>query len=323
MPPSVAADRVGAEHPRIRNPPTRNLPTEVGRLDTGRPKPAPRPMRRAIVGSVLLVPRLADRYPVFGVVADIEQVGRLPGGAPAAVLRAGDPGQDRRRRDRPRRRPLGRGRAGADEPGDRARPRARRRVQGAGRRRSCSAATPGRSSTRSSRSPTRPSWPTLAGWAPYLDARAEASSCWRPPTSRTRLELLIDWTREHLAELEVAEKIRDDVREGMEQEPARVPAAPAARRDPQGARRGRARRRRRLPHPGRGGRPAREGPRGRAARGRASWSGPATSPPRPAGSGPGWTPCWSCRGTSATDGHHRHRRRARRCSTPTTTAWTT
>jgi ATP-dependent Lon protease len=40
-------------------------------------------------GRLLLAPRLPDRYPVYGVLAEIEQVGRLPGGAPAAVLRAG------------------------------------------------------------------------------------------------------------------------------------------------------------------------------------------------------------------------------------------
>ena len=40
-------------------------------------------------GRLLLVPRLPDRYPTVGVVATIDQVGRLPGGAPAAVLRAG------------------------------------------------------------------------------------------------------------------------------------------------------------------------------------------------------------------------------------------
>src|SRR3954463_11464603 len=39
-------------------------------------------------GQLLLAPRLADRYPTYGVLAEIEQVGRLPGGAPAAVLRA-------------------------------------------------------------------------------------------------------------------------------------------------------------------------------------------------------------------------------------------
>ncbi len=41
------------------------------------------------IGEVLLAPRLQDRYSAFGVVATIEQVGRLAGGAPAAVLRAG------------------------------------------------------------------------------------------------------------------------------------------------------------------------------------------------------------------------------------------
>src|SRR6476646_4300490 len=39
-------------------------------------------------GQLLLAPRLSDRYPVYGAIAEIEQLGRLPGGAPAAVLRA-------------------------------------------------------------------------------------------------------------------------------------------------------------------------------------------------------------------------------------------
>ena len=48
----------------------------------------PEPDRDGI-GELLLAPRLEDRYSTFGVVATIEQVGRLAGGAPAAVLRAG------------------------------------------------------------------------------------------------------------------------------------------------------------------------------------------------------------------------------------------
>src|SRR4051812_36253544 len=40
-------------------------------------------------GQLLLAPRLADRYPTHGVVATAEQLGRLPGGGPVAVLRAG------------------------------------------------------------------------------------------------------------------------------------------------------------------------------------------------------------------------------------------
>jgi ATP-dependent Lon protease len=41
------------------------------------------------LGEILLAPRLKDRYATYGVVATIEQVGQLAGGAPAAVLRAG------------------------------------------------------------------------------------------------------------------------------------------------------------------------------------------------------------------------------------------
>ncbi|HEY7047121.1 MAG TPA: LON peptidase substrate-binding domain-containing protein, partial [Jatrophihabitantaceae bacterium] len=39
-------------------------------------------------GRLLLTPRMEDRYPGYGAVAKIEQVGRMPGGSPAAVLRA-------------------------------------------------------------------------------------------------------------------------------------------------------------------------------------------------------------------------------------------
>jgi len=41
------------------------------------------------LGELLIAPRLKDRYATYGVVATIEQVGQLAGGAPAAVLRAG------------------------------------------------------------------------------------------------------------------------------------------------------------------------------------------------------------------------------------------
>jgi ATP-dependent Lon protease, bacterial type len=44
--------------------------------------------RAGAEGQLLLAPRLDDRYPAFGAVATIEQLGRLPGGKPAAVLRA-------------------------------------------------------------------------------------------------------------------------------------------------------------------------------------------------------------------------------------------
>jgi ATP-dependent Lon protease len=54
-----------------------------------------------------------------------------------------------------------------------------------------------------------------AGWAPYLD-NEQKRQLLETPDVEGRLRLLIGWTREHLAEVEVSEKIRDDVREGME-----------------------------------------------------------------------------------------------------------
>ncbi|MFZ0529962.1 MAG: LON peptidase substrate-binding domain-containing protein, partial [Propionicimonas sp.] len=40
-------------------------------------------------GELLAAPRLDDRYAAFGVVASVEKVGRIRGGATAAVLRTG------------------------------------------------------------------------------------------------------------------------------------------------------------------------------------------------------------------------------------------
>src|SRR5690349_4158277 len=38
-------------------------------------------------GKLLIAPRLDDRYPTYGVLASIVQVGRVPGGGAAAVIR--------------------------------------------------------------------------------------------------------------------------------------------------------------------------------------------------------------------------------------------
>ena len=106
-----------------------------------------------------------------------------------------------------------------------------------------------------------------AGYASYL-TDVQKRQLLETADVAERLRVLIDWTSDHLAEVEVNDKIAEDVREGMEKTAEGVPAAPAAGRDPQGTGRGRARRVRRLPGPRRGRRPAREGARGRAARGR-------------------------------------------------------
>ena len=47
------------------------------------------PADNTVDAEVLLAPRLADRYATHGVIGTVEKVGRMPGGAPAAVLRAG------------------------------------------------------------------------------------------------------------------------------------------------------------------------------------------------------------------------------------------
>ncbi len=54
-----------------------------------------------------------------------------------------------------------------------------------------------------------------AGYAPYLDVEQKIWLLGNTDVDE-RLERLIEWGRNHLAELEVSERIRDDVREGME-----------------------------------------------------------------------------------------------------------
>ncbi|MGI8590933.1 MAG: endopeptidase La [Nakamurella sp.] len=166
------------------------------------------------LGEILLAPRLKDRYATYGVVATIEQVGQLAGGAPAAVLRAG------------RRAKIGTGVTGPgaalwvaaelvpDEPAtDETRTLAKEY-------KSLVIAT----------LQQRDAWQVIntvekmtdsatiadsAGWAPYLTSEQKRQLLETPEVSK-RLPLVIDWTRAHLAEMDVAEKIRDDVREGME-----------------------------------------------------------------------------------------------------------
>ena len=106
-----------------------------------------------------------------------------------------------------------------------------------------------------------------AGYASYL-TQVQKRQLLETPDVAERLRALIDWTSDHLAEVEVNDKIAEDVREGMEktQKEFLLRQQLAAIRkelgegEPDGSRR--------LPGPHRGRRPAREGARGRAARGR-------------------------------------------------------
>ncbi len=164
-------------------------------------------------GELLLAPRLEDRYASYGVVASVERVGRLMGGGPGAVLKAG------------RRARIG---SGVTGPGaalwvevepveetvtDHARELAEeyKRVVVAVLQR-------------------REAWQIIdqvhqmtdpsaiadaAGYAPYLSDEQKRELLETPDVEK-RLETVIAWTRDHLAESEIADKIGEDVREGME-----------------------------------------------------------------------------------------------------------
>ena len=165
-------------------------------------------------GQLLLAPRLADRYPTYGVLAEIEQVGRLPGGEPAAVLRAGS-----------------RARLGSGVPGPgaalwvEAEPVEDEPVTDAVRERAAEykqvviAILQRRNAWQVIDSVQRVADPSeladLAGYAPYLTDEQKRELL-ETPSVAARLELVLGWARDHLAELEVTEKIRDDVREGMD-----------------------------------------------------------------------------------------------------------
>src|SRR6195952_506625 len=166
------------------------------------------------LGELLIAPRLKDRYATYGVVATIEQVGQLAGGAPAAVLRAG------------RRAKIGTGVTGPgaalwvaaeiveDEPAsDESRALAKEY-------KSLVIAT----------LQQRDAWQVIntvekmtdpstiadsAGWAPYLTAEQKRQLLETPDVTK-RLTQVIEWTKAHLAEMDVADKIRGDAGEGRE-----------------------------------------------------------------------------------------------------------
>ncbi|MFD9705419.1 endopeptidase La [Lentzea sp. NPDC059081] len=165
---------------------------------------------------VLLVPRLDGKYAPVGTLAEIEQVGRLPGGERAAVVR----GTKRVR--------IGTGTTGpgaalwvnatiADESEitDRTRELAKQyraivtnilQTRGAWQM------------VDSVQQITDPSaLADLAGYAPYLD---EKQKIWLLETSDVteRLEKLVEWGQAHLTELDVNETIAKDVKEGVEKQ---------------------------------------------------------------------------------------------------------
>ncbi|MBB2915084.1 ATP-dependent Lon protease [Streptosporangium becharense] len=166
--------------------------------------------------AVLLVPRIDGQYGSVGVRAVVEQVGRLPGGEPAAVVR----GVDRVR--------VG---AGTTGPGAALWVQATRIAPVPAGERAHELAKEYKALATTILQ-KRGAWQvvdavnqmndpsTLAdnsGYAPWLTTRRKAEIL-QTPDPADRLEKLVEWSREHLAELDVAETIRKDVQEGMEKQ---------------------------------------------------------------------------------------------------------
>ena len=166
-------------------------------------------------GELLLAPRLEDRYPSHGVIAKIVQVGRIPGGGGTAAVVRGE-----------RRAQIG---AGATGPGaalwvevtevaD---------VESTDELKALAAEYKKLLLAMLQR---REAWQIIdyvnsltdpsaladtSGYASYL-TDVQKRQLLETVDVAERLRVLIDWTGDHLAEVEVNDKIADDVREGME-----------------------------------------------------------------------------------------------------------
>jgi ATP-dependent Lon protease len=165
-------------------------------------------------GQLLIAPRLDDRYPSHGVIAKILQVGRIAGGGAAAVVRG------------ERRAQIGAGASG---------PSAAlwvevTEVPEAETTDEIKALTAEYKKLLLAMLQRREAWEIVdyvnrltdpsaladtSGYASYLSSEQKRQLVETVDVGR-RLRLLIDWTSDHLAEVEVNDKIAEDVREGME-----------------------------------------------------------------------------------------------------------
>jgi ATP-dependent Lon protease len=166
-------------------------------------------------GKLLIAPRLEDRYPSYGVLASIVQVGRIAGGTGTAAVVRGET-----------RAHIG---AGANGPGTALWVEVTEVEEGpapehvkalAGEYKKLLLAMLQR----------REAWQIIdfvnqltdpsaladtAGYGSYL-TQVQKRQLLETPDVAERLRALIDWTTDHLAEVEVNDKIAEDVREGME-----------------------------------------------------------------------------------------------------------
>ena len=159
------------------------------------------------------MPCLDGVYSAFGVLATLQQVGRLPSAGFVAIVRA-----------------TGRVRIGTGIPGAGAalwveattvddslptdRPRAGRRVQEA--RHLGAAESRQLADHRLRPAPDQPQRAGRSGRLRLTSTPGRSSSLLETPDVDTRLERLVEWVRAHIADMQVSEKIQNDVREGME-----------------------------------------------------------------------------------------------------------
>jgi ATP-dependent Lon protease len=167
-------------------------------------------------GTLLIAPRLDDRYPSYGVVATIVQVGRIPGGGTAAVVRG------------ERRAHIG---AGASGPGAALwvevtevtdpEPTDETRNLAAEYKKLLLAMLQRREAWELVDVVNKLTDPSaladMAGYASYLTG-VQKRQLLETEDVAERLQALTDWTGDHLAEVEVNDKIAEDVREGMEKQ---------------------------------------------------------------------------------------------------------
>lgn len=170
--------------------------------------------RAAGTDVVLLAPRLAEGYASYGVIATIEQVGRMRGGAPAAVLKA------------ERRAKIGHGVTGPGaalwveaEPVETPPADGRTKELAAEYKKLVVSVLQRREAWQLvdavNQLTDASAIADTAGYAPYLTAEQKRELLETPDVAQ-RLTVLIEWTKAYIAEAEVTEKISDEVRESME-----------------------------------------------------------------------------------------------------------
>jgi len=194
------------------------LPGMVVPIELGDSARAAVDAARAAAGvtpELLVAPRLDGAYASYGVVAEVEEVGRFQGrAAPVAVLRTGS-----------------RARIGSGVTGPGAAlwveaetveaPSATDEVRELADtyKKLVVAVLQKREAWQIIDSVNTISDPDMladtAGWAPYLSVQRKGQLLETPDTGE-RLTLLIEWTRDYLAEAEVNDKIEGDVRESLE-----------------------------------------------------------------------------------------------------------